>query len=178
MNQSQSPVIFVHARFKNTHHIKAFKAGQDARRSHGSLRSDDRQLVANPHRQRIGQRLAENDAKSARVQIRKGALNHLAADVGNLLLLLRQNALHQRAADQRSMIQHRFAANKGGAALDFGMAHRLIADRLPILHQSVPVVDGGVSSHREDSPAQFLLKAVHHRQHGDQCGDAERDAQH
>ncbi len=44
--------------------------------------------------------------------------DHLATDIGHLLLFVRQDALDQGAANQRGMIQHRLAADVRRSALD------------------------------------------------------------
>ena len=178
MHQRQPPVVFVHAGLEQAHHVESFQPRQHPGRSHVGLRGNDRHLVAQPHAQRVGQLLAEHDAKLAGAQIVQRSLHHLAADVRHLPFLRRQNTLNQRAADQRGVVEHRLAPDVGRAALDLGIAQRLFAHRRPIVHQAIPAAEGSVGGHRQNAPAQFLLEAVHHRQDGDQRGDAQRDAEH
>ena len=51
-------------------------------------------------------------------------------------------------------------------------------DLLPIADARANSANLDVRGHRENAIAQLLLKAVHHRDHHDQRGDAERDAGH
>ena len=60
-------------------------------RGHGGLRGNDRHFIAHHQPQGIGQFLTENDAETAGAQIVQRTLHHLAVDIGNLLLLVRQN---------------------------------------------------------------------------------------
>ncbi len=172
MDQRQPPVVFVHPGLKQPHHVEALQARQNSRRGHAGLRRDHRDFIAHHDAQGVGQFLAENDAELAGPQIVERPLNHLAADVGHLSFLGRQNPLDQRAADQRGVIEHRLSANVGRAAGDPRIFQGPIAHRAPVVHHAVPAVDGGVRRHRQNSAAHFLLKTVHDRKDGDQRGDA------
>ena len=61
---------------------------------------------------------------------------------------------------------------------DIGDLLRLGGQRLPVANAAFRVEHLHVREHRQHPVAHFLLEAVHHRQHDDQRGDAERDPGH
>jgi hypothetical protein len=100
-----------------------------------------------------------------------------AADVGDRVLARRVDAAHEHAAVDVAGRQHRLAGDERR-----GAGHARVAERR--LRDALPVGERGHAAHldvrrdRQDAVAQLLLEAVHHRQHDDQRGDAERDAGH
>ena len=100
-----------------------------------------------------------------------------AADVGDRALARRVDAADQRAAIRVAGRQHRLAQHvrRGGLHVRIRAAPPW---RPRVVGERRQAADLDVRRHREDPVAQLLLEPVHHRQHDDQRGDAERDARH
>jgi hypothetical protein len=121
---------------------------------------------------------AEDDAELARLEQLHRAAAHVAVEVGDLLLGLRQHAAHQRPAHRLVEGQHALGGDVGRRRQHLPVLARLLGHLLPGRQLAAATGDLHVGSDAEDARAQLLLETVHHRQHDDQRGDAQRDAAH
>ena len=113
--------------------------------------------------------------KNARIQ---AAGAHVLRDVRDPRLRPRQDAAHHRAAHRLAVGKHRLRLHEGRGGEHVGVLRHRLLHALPVLEPVVVGEDLQVRHHAEDPRSDFLLEAVHHRQHHDQRPDAERDADH
>ena len=120
---------------------------------------------------------AEHDAELARSAGRRGCRSSCAAlEVGHLLLGLGQDAAHHDAAHLLVEGQHALRLDVGRGGAHTSDCARPAARSCGQSASSPPVPGNlDVRGDAENARAQFLLEAVHHRQHDDQRRHAERE---
>ncbi len=102
---------------------------------------------------------------------------HVLADVGDRALARRIDAADERAAVHAAGREHRLPEH-----VRRRRPHARVLERRPrdsrVVGERRHAADLDVRGDGEDPGAELLLESVHHRQHDDQRGDAERDARH
>ena len=116
--------------------------------------------------------------KEPGLKIAQGARAHVAVDVGHLRFERGIDAAHERAAVDLARREHGLPEHVGRGGKHARIRLRQPRHGRPVLDRAVERADFDVRRYREDARAQLLLEAVHHRQHHDERGDAQSDAEH
>ena len=176
--QRKAGIKLLMVNLEHAHHRELSQPRHDTGRCHLPLRRDQHHLLARCRAQRPREIDAQHDAILARFQVLETAALHVPADVGDPVLLLRQDAAHDGPAYRRTVGQQALGADerRGG--------HHLLVARgprrhvLPVGKRSTRAAQLNVRSDAEYPGSDLALEAVHDRQHGDQHRHAERDADH
>jgi len=150
---------------------------QHAGGSGAQVGREDRHRIPGTDRQPRGQLDAEHDLPALLGQRSQAAGNHVLAEPGHRVLQRRIDAAHQRAGHVATLEQGLLLDERCGAD-DFRVAPGQFDQFGPVLERPIPGRDRGMRNHAQDALAQFLLEAVHHRDHGDQDGHADGDTGH
>ena len=111
-------------------------------------------------------------------QVLEPALLHVRGELRHLVLALGQDAAHEDAAHGGAGGQQALRVDEGGGGHDVGVLLHRGGEGAPVRDARLAAEDLDVRRGAEDARADLLLEAVHHRHHGDQGRDAERDAEH
>ena len=178
VHQHQRRVIFVVAGVERAHHLHLFETRHHTGRSDLARRRNHRDQIAGQHAHRTRQFAAENHAERARHQ-RLQALHVVGGQVGDLAFEGRIDAAHQRALDVVTAPEQRLGGDKRRRADDVRILARLAQrERHVDQRRAVGREDFDVRDDAEHAVAHLFLKAVHHAEHDDERGHAQRDAQH
>ncbi len=176
VDQRQTVVIGRHADFKNAHHAELFQARHHAGRRDRTLRRDQHDFFAHPHAQRTRKIGTQHDAEFGTAQAVQPAYLDLVGKFGDGRLAQRVDAAHHHTLHALPERQHALSCHVRCGSQHLRVLCDLVQNGLPVFH--APAVGNyfqmrGCAQHAR---ADFLLKAVHHRQHDDQCHHAEAHA--
>ena len=180
--QRQAAVVLVVAGVEGADHGELLQARHHAGRRDLAAGRDQRDLVAVAHAERARQLDAEHDVPNSpgtrRVERR---VLQLRGEVGDRRL--RRSASMPRTIAPRIVVAARRSAPARRRRAPRRSPRDCAAPRPRWRCQSGSAAPSRVEhldvrDHRQHAVAHFLLEAVHHRQHDDQRGHAERDAEH
>src|SRR5262245_18465405 len=126
--------------------------------------------------QRGGELASKNDAELTRFEGVQAAVTHVLADLGDFLFLFRHDSPNEDAMHFGSVGEQALARNKRRRRYDLRMAGRHGLHLLPVGELPSHPADLNVRGDRQYPGADLALKTVHDRQHRDERGHAEGDA--
>ena len=178
IDQHQAAIELVHADLEYAGQREAPEARQHAGRRDAELRDHQVDLVADRHAELLRQLRTEHDVVRAGLQIGELAELHVLADLGDFFFLFRQYAADQRAGDFRADLHQRLTLDVRRSGRDLRILLGVRGHAAPVRQTFGERRDRCMRSHAENAGAQFLLEAIHDREHDDQCRHAETNAEH
>eukprot|EP01022_Parablepharisma_sp_SALTPOND_P029462 TRINITY_DN735_c0_g1_i1.p1 TRINITY_DN735_c0_g1~~TRINITY_DN735_c0_g1_i1.p1 ORF type:complete len:1397 (+),score=453.90 TRINITY_DN735_c0_g1_i1:9191-13381(+) len=178
LDEGQRGIELVVTSLEDARHGELLQARQHARRGHLPLRRDQGDLVAQAHAQAARQLATDDDIEFTGLERIETALLDLLGHIRDLGFFLGHDTAHHHAAQGVVARDHGLCRHVGGRAQHFLVLEGLFGHRLPIMHGAGSVEHLDMRQHREHAVADFLLEAVHDREHHDQRGHAQRDAGH
>ena len=133
-------------------------------------------MVAHADSKLHGQFATEDDVEAAGAEVIQLADHHLAVDFRNMRLVFGQDASHDGAGHALAL-QHGFAFDIGRRTKHMRIALGTRKRLRPVAHALIHAFHGGVGNHAEDAVLQLAIKAVHHRNDGDQRRHPDRNAE-
>nr|GEU28183.1 hypothetical protein [Tanacetum cinerariifolium] len=178
VDEGQRGIIEIVTGLENADHVKRVQARHHAGAAGLAVGQRQRDFFAGLHIEQARQLGAQHDVVAARLQGVEAALAHLLHHVRHLRLQRGLHAADDGGLEHVAAHQHALDFGKRGGAGYFRIlagCQRLLA---PVGHLATHVEQFDVGQHRQHAIGDFLLEAVHDRQHDDQGGHAERDAGH
>ena len=179
--QRQRAVVLVVAGLEGADHGELLEPRHHAGRRDLAARRDQRHRVAGAHAERARQlRRRARCRQSPGCSVAQRGVAQLRGQVGDCAL---PRPARCRAPARRASSSPRASSACAGderrRADHLRVRARLRRGGLPVGQRAAVRIEHlDVRDHAQHAVAHFLLEAVHHRQHDDQRGHAERDAEH
>src|SRR5262245_41222974 len=148
----------------------------DPRRRHLTLWRHHDHPLTRRRAQRGGELAPKNDAELTWFEGIQAAVTHVLADLGDFLFLFGHDSPNEDAVHFGPVREQTLARNERGRRYDLRMAGRDGLHLLPVGELPPHPAHLHVRGDRKYPRADLPLKPVHDRQHRDECGHAERDA--
>ena len=163
-------------RINESHHRHLLHAWHETGGGDIAFGDDKRDFVAGTDAKLACEITPENNAETACLEIVDRTHADGRRDVAHRRFGCRINAANHSALNARAGRKQSLAGDKRRACDDaaFGGFKRAECV-LPVADTAREVIDLGMGQHGEHAVAYFLLKAVHHRKHDDECHDAQGD---